>query len=71
MTIGTTKHPAVGERVQVPAYLDIWMRGARYGEVARVQSGMGANGPTLFGVKMDHPQVKRLIWCKSEDCTAI
>ncbi len=66
MPQGTTKHARVGTRVQVPAYLDIWMRGARYGTVARVRDNIGA--AVLYGVRMDNTRVKRLVWCVAEDC---
>lgn len=41
MAIGTTKHPHVGRRVQIPAYCDLWMRGARFGTIERVIIGKG------------------------------
>lgn len=75
MAIGTTKHGACGSRVEIPAYCDLWMRGARVGTVERVQEGKGSyldprdpRGATRFGVRMDHPQVKRLQWFIADDC---
>lgn len=59
MRRGTTKHPAVGMRVQIPAYADLWMRGARFGEIARVIEGgryldpRDPRGRTLFLVRLD------------------
>lgn len=75
MPIGTTKHIAVGARVEIPAYCDLWMRGARFGTVERVKvpsnnylAAKDSRGATLFGVRMDHPQVKRLAWVIADDC---
>lgn len=74
--IGTTKHRSCGARVQIPAYTDAWMRGARFGTVERVREGKGSyldprdpRGATRFGVRMDHPQIKRMIWVIADDCT--
>jgi hypothetical protein len=76
MAIGTTKHALVGRRVQIPAYCDLWMRGARHGTIARVIIGKGnyldprdPRGATIYVVKMDHPQVKRLARVIADDCT--
>ena len=75
MAIGTTKHVCVGSRVEIPAYCDLWMQGARTGTIERVRVGKGnylqsgdSRGATYFGVRMDHPQVKRLAWMNSDDC---
>lgn len=76
MPIGTTKHRACGSRVQIPAYTDTWMRGARFGTVERVKEGKGSyldprdpRGATRFGVRMDHPAINGLVWCIAGDCT--
>lgn len=75
MKNGTKNHPCVGKRVQIPAYTDLWMRGARFGTVERVIVGSGnyldprdPRGATLFCVRMDNPQVKRLARVISDDC---
>lgn len=75
MPRGTSKHVCVGKRTQIPAYCDLWMRGARHGTIERVAPGKGnyldprdPRGATLFGIRMDHPQVKRLVWCIADDC---
>ena len=75
MAYGTTNHICVGKRVQIPAYCDLWMQGARFGTIARVIAGkgsyLGANDPrsaTRFVLKMDHPQVKRLVQVIADDC---
>lgn len=78
MLRGTTKHACVGKRVQIPAYTDLWMRGARFGKIVRVIEGTGnyvqANDPrgaTIFVVKMDHPQVRKLARVVADDCTFV
>lgn len=78
MKLGTTKHRAVGSRVEIPAYCDLWMRGARTGTVERVVEGKGnyldprdPHGATLFCVRMDHPQVRRLARVIADDCRYI
>lgn len=75
---GTTKHACVGKRVEIPAYADLWMRGARFGTIERVIIGKGnylqANDPRaadIFVVRMDHPQVKRLARFIADDCRYI
>lgn len=76
MSIGTTKHPCVGKRVQIPAYCDLWMQGARFGTIARFIKGRGSylgagdiRGADTFVVRMDHPQVKRLARVIADDCS--
>ena len=76
MRNGTKNHACVGKRVQIPAYADLWMRGARFGTVERVIEGQGnyvqardPRGATIFVVRMDHAQVKRLQRFIADDCT--
>lgn len=78
MRRGTTKHVCVGKRVQIPAYTDLWMRGARCGTVERVIEGKGnyldpkdPRGADIFVVRMDHPQVKRLARVFADDCSYV
>jgi hypothetical protein len=78
MMKGTTKHICVGARVQIPAYSDLWMRGARFGAIARVAPGKGrylqagdVRGADMFGVRMDHPSVKALHWFIADDCAFV
>lgn len=78
MPRGTTKHPSVGKRVQIPAYTDLWMRGARFGIVERVIEGKGnyvqagdTRGADIFVVRMDHPQVRRPARVVADDCTYV
>lgn len=42
-------------RIKIPAHFDLWMRGARYGTVIRVDKN------SVWHVKIDHPQVKRIV----------
>lgn len=45
----------IGQRVELHPACDLWMRGARFGTVHSV-----AKDGTLR-IKMDHPQVRRLV----------
>jgi len=49
-----TKFNPVNHRVELSPACDLWMQGARFGTVRKVE------GEILF-VKMDHPQVKKLV----------
>ena len=76
--IGTKNHPAVGKRVEIPAYADLWMRGARFGTIERVKIGShnyvqpgDIRGADIFIVRMDHPQVKKLARFIADDCCYI
>lgn len=76
MRRGTKNHVTVGKRVQIPAYTDLWMKGARTGTIERFIPGQPVGydrGSTrdLFAVRMDHPQVKRLARVIADDCTYI
>lgn len=78
MKRGTKNHVCVGKRVEIPAYCDLWMQGARFGTVERVIEGMGnylephdPRGATIFAVRMDNPQVKRLVRVIADDCRYI
>jgi hypothetical protein len=42
-----------GNRVQIAPHYDLFMRGARYGEIRKIVGG-------IAHIKMDHPQVKKL-----------
>ena len=73
----TTDHPAVGKRVQIPAYTDLWMRGARFGTVERFNAGgnfidpRDVRGRDVFVVRMDHPQVTKPARVYADDCTFV
>lgn len=57
-------------RVEIHPGFDLWMRGARTGTVVREYISP-KTGARMVAVKMDHPQVKRLFRCKSEDVTCL
>jgi hypothetical protein len=42
----------IGQRVEISPACDLWMRGARCGEIRRIKDGI------LF-IKMDNPRVRR------------
>jgi hypothetical protein len=46
----------VGTHIEIPVHYDLWARGARYGVVHSADKG-GA----FIRVRMDHPQVRRLV----------
>jgi hypothetical protein len=48
-------------RVEIPAWSDEWMRGARFGTVARVDV-VPRDGAfyTRLAVRLDHPQIRLL-----------
>ena len=52
--------PTVGMRVELPVHHDLWMRGARFGVVAKVDDKYAR-------VRVDHPQVKGLVPVSKED----
>lgn len=43
-----------GTRVEISPHFDLWMRGAKYGTVVKIVSDE-------VHIKMDHPQVKRIV----------
>lgn len=49
-----------GTRIEIPVHYDMWMRGARFGEIRGYrQSKPGISAYLL--VKMDHPQIRRCL----------
>lgn len=54
----TEPRQLVGKRVEIPAHSDLWMRGARFGEVTTWRNGGGGRSAYAC-VKIDHPQVSR------------
>jgi hypothetical protein len=48
------KSISVGSRVELHPGMDLWMRGARYGTITRVRSGMPC-------VRMDNSSVRKLV----------
>lgn len=58
----------IGRRVEIPVHYDLWMRGARFGEVVGRRQGKEGRSAYLQ-VRMDHPQVRRCakIWAIDAD----
>lgn len=56
----------IGDRIEIPAHYDLWMRGARTGEITAFRHSKGLT-PGYFLVKMDHPQVKHRVKLPVED----
>lgn len=66
ITLAKRPHPMIGTRVEIPAYADLWMRGARFGTIERVKVGKGnyldphdPRGATIYRVRLDHPKLQR------------
>lgn len=53
----------VGKRIEIPVHYDAWMRGARFGTVVGLawEHGSGDKIIRAIRVKMDHPQIRRLL----------
>ena len=68
MMYGRKSNPAhedfVGRRIELHPGHDLWMRGARYGEVVRVEKD-------VLVVRMDNAQVKKLVRVKKDRVTLI
>lgn len=48
----------IGRRIEIPVHYDMWMRGARHGEIRSFHPGK--DGISAYvKVKLDHPQAKR------------
>ncbi len=56
--------PFEGIRVEISPSYDLWMRGARFGTIRRIEKG------TIAVIKMDHRQVRKLARIPLADCTA-
>lgn len=54
-----------GHRIEVPPGSDLWMRGARFGEVRRTEV------PGILVVKMDHSSVRKLQRFQATDCKRV
>lgn len=73
MTTKPIRHPdapPVGARIEIPAHLDLWMRGARTGTVAHHSRGLNG-APDFIKVRMDHPRVRNLLRIAQSDWTFI
>lgn len=55
----------LGIRVEISPSHDLWMQGARFGTIRKIDTARG-----LATVKMDHPQVKRLQVIRVMDLSA-
>ena len=55
----------LNKRVEIPVHYDAWMRGAQYGKVTAFHASTVAGQSDYVTVRMDHPQIKRLlkVWC--------
>lgn len=49
-----------GTRIEIPVHYDMWMRGARQGEVRGYRNGKDGRSAYLM-VRMDRPQVRRCV----------
>lgn len=45
--------PSTPERVEIPAYMDRWMMGDRFGVVTKLTERNGPGGPTIAHVLLD------------------
>lgn len=48
----------IGQRVELPAFSDQWMRGARFGTVRQVLKALDADD--VLAVRCDNPRIRRL-----------
>lgn len=58
-----TRPFAIGQCVEIPVHYDMWMRGARFGEIVSYHEGKPGRS-AFIKVRLDHPQVRRLfkVW---------
>lgn len=52
-------------RVEIHPAFDLWMRGARFGEVQKEY--LNSAGELMVAIRMDHPQVRKLFRCALDD----
>jgi hypothetical protein len=69
MRVTRPSQELAGKRCQIPPYFDLWMRGARYGMIVKVTKD--SLGTEIAHIKMDHPQVRRLVKAKVRDLEII
>jgi hypothetical protein len=48
----------IGQRIEIPVHYDMWMRGARFGEITAFRHGKPGQSDHYL-IKMDHPQIRR------------
>lgn len=62
----------MGSRVEIPAYADMWMRGARFGRIKRVTRSAMDGTVMIAHVQLEHPQArKKLYRYPLEDCKIV
>ena len=61
----------LGDRIELPAHYDYWMRGARFGTVVKFKKAFSPRPSDQaydrFLIKMDNPRIKRLVTLPSYD----
>lgn len=55
---GSMELVRIGTRVELSPACDLWMQGAKYGRIERID--LDEHGREIVTVRMDHPAVKRL-----------
>lgn len=69
---GYGKNLKIGARVELHPGLDLWMRGARYGVIVGAVWSLEKPGAiSVYKVKMDHRQVRKLQRVKPEDLRVV
>lgn len=48
----------MGKRIEIPVHYDMWIRGARHGEITGFRHARDGYSAYLL-IKMDHPQIRR------------
>ncbi len=62
--------PAEQFRVEIPAYADLWMLGARFGVVIASHPHK-VSAREIWTVKLDHPQVTKWHRFIADDCRVL
>lgn len=63
----------IGQRVELSPACDLWMRGARFGQIVGFQAqprdatGQNIDKRVIYRVRMDHRQVRKLQNVRSDD----
>lgn len=50
----------MSRKIELTPSCDLWMRGARFGTIVKTRAG--ADGQLQYGIRMDHPEVKKIVW---------
>lgn len=56
---------SIGNRVEIGPSYDLWMMGAKYGEVRKIEA------PDILVVRMDNTRVKGLRRFRASECTLV